>query len=68
MHMGFCNVLDHDGYIIVPRSNSFIIRGSDKPTIFVDERNRVHRSQVLVVFLRNLARLHIVLMATSQLP
>lgn len=67
MHMGFRNVLDHDGYIIVPRPDSFIVRGSDKPTIFVDKRDRVHGSQVLVVFLRDLARIHIIL-GTCQLP
>ena len=61
MHMGFRNVLDHDGDIIVPRPDSFVVRGSDEPTIFVDKRDRVYRSQVLVIFLRNLARIHIIL-------
>jgi len=61
MHVGFCNVLDDDGYVIVPGADSFIVRGGDKPTIFVDKCDRIDGTQVLVVFLRDVARIHIVL-------
>ena len=68
MHVGFGNVLDHDGYIVVPRPDGFIVRGSDKAAVFVDKGDRVDGSQVLVVFLGDVARIHVVLVGTGQLP
>lgn len=68
MHMGFRDVFDHDRYIIIPSPDGFVVRRSDKPTIFVHKRDRVYRSQVLVIFLRDLARIHIILGTTCQHP
>ena len=67
MHVRFSNVLDYDRYIIVPCPDRFIVRSGDKPTIFIDKRNCVDWSQVLVVFLGDVARIHIVLTAASRL-
>lgn len=61
MHMGLGDVLDHDRDIEVPGSYRFIIRGRDKPSVFVNEGNRVHRPQVLIVLLCDFTRVHIIL-------
>ena len=66
MHVGFRNVLDHDRYVIVPRPDRLIVRGGHEATVFVDERDRVHRPQVLVVLLRDLARVHVILAASGE--
>lgn len=65
VHMGFCDVLDHDWDIVVPRSDGFIVRRRDETSIFVDERNRVDGTQVLVVFLGDLSRVHVILVAAG---
>lgn len=61
MHMGFCDVLDNDGNIEVPGANRLVIRRGHKAPVFVDERDGVHRSKMLVVFLGDFSGVHIVL-------
>lgn len=61
MHVRFSNVLDHDGDIEVPCPYGLVIRRRDKATVFINEGDSVHRPQMLVVFLGNLTRVHIIL-------
>ena len=68
MHVGFCDVFDDDRDIIVPSTDRFVIRSSDEPSILVDECDRVDGAEMLVVFLGNLARVHIILHERFQLP
>jgi hypothetical protein len=63
--MGLRDVLDHDRDIIIPCSDGLIVRRRYKPTIFVDKRDRVDRAQVLIIFLGDLSRVHVILVAAS---
>ena len=66
MHEGLGNILDDDWDIKVPSADCFIVGRSHETSILVDECNRVDWAQVLVVFLRDLARIHIILYQTVR--
>lgn len=66
VHVGFGNVLDHNRNIIVPYTDRFVVRSGDKPPIFVNECDRVYRSQMLIILLRDFPRIHIVLLSISE--
>ena len=61
VHERLGDVLDYNRDVIVPCANRFVIRGSHKSPVFVYECNRIDRSQMLVVFLYDLARVDVVL-------
>lgn len=61
MHIRFGDVLDHNRDIIVPCTDRLIVRRRDETSVVVDESNRVDRSQMLVVFLRDFGGVHVVL-------
>lgn len=61
VHIGLSNVLDNDGNVVVPSSNTLVVRGSDEPSVFVDESDGVDGAEMLVVLLRDLVRVGIVL-------
>jgi hypothetical protein len=64
VHMWLGDVLDHHRDIEIPGTDRFVIRRRDEPPVVVDEGDRVHGTQVLVVLLSDLARVHVVLPAT----
>lgn len=55
VHVRFSNVLDDDGDIVVPSTDRFIVRGSHETSILIHERDRIDRTQMLVVRLYNLS-------------
>ena len=65
MHVWFGDILDDDGNIEVPCSDGLVIRSSDKPPVFVYERYSVHRSKVLIVFLRDIAGVDVILLGVN---
>jgi len=66
MHVRFGNVLDHHRNVKVPSSDCFIVRSRHKPPVFIYEGNSINRSKMLIVFLRDLARVHIILWSMSR--
>lgn len=61
MHMRLCDILDDDRDIIVPCANGLVVGCGDETSVLVDERDTVHRPKMLVIFLGNLTRVHVVL-------
>lgn len=61
MHVWFSDILDDHRYIKVPSPYCFVVRGGDEAAVFINESNGVDRTQVLIVFLCNVAGVHIVL-------
>lgn len=61
MHVRLGDVLDDDRDIEIPSSDRLVIRSCYEPSIFVDERNRIDRAKMLVVFLSNFSGIHIIL-------
>ena len=66
MHVRLCDVLDYNRDVEVPSSDGLVVRRGYEPPIIVHKRDCVHRPEMLVVFLRDLPRVHIVLMNTSS--
>ena len=66
MHVRLGNVLDHDWDIIVPCPDGFIVRSCDESPVFVDECDRVDRSEMLVVFLDDFGGVYVVLWYVSS--
>lgn len=65
VHMGLSDVLDDNWDIEIPGPNGLVVRCCYKPAVFINEGDSVHRSQVLVVFLRYFSRVYVVLIARS---
>lgn len=61
VHVRLGYVLDHHWDIEIPCSDSLIVGRRHKPPILVDECDGVYRSEMLIVFLRNLARVYVIL-------
>ena len=61
VHVRLCDILDDNRDVEVPGSDGLVIGCRDETPVLIDEGNRVHRTKVLVVFLRNLPRIHVVL-------
>ena len=61
MHIGFGNVLDDDRNVKVPSPYCFVVRCCNEPPILVDECNSVDRPKMLVVFLGDISRVHVIL-------
>lgn len=61
VHVRLCDVLDDNRDVEVPGADGLVIGGRHEPPVFVNEGDRVHGSQMLVVFLRYLSRVHVVL-------
>ena len=59
--MRLSNVLDDYGDVKVPGSDRLVIGGCNEPPILVNEGNRVDGPEMLVVFLRDFAGVHVVL-------
>lgn len=55
MHVRFGYVFDDDGNIPVPRPDRLVIRSRHEPAILIYEGDRVDSTEVLVVFLGDLA-------------
>jgi hypothetical protein len=67
MHMGLSNVLDHNWDVEIPCSYRLVIRCGDKPSVFVHKGDCVHRTKVLVIFLRDFTRIHVILFKQSNI-
>jgi hypothetical protein len=65
VHERVGDIFDDDGDVPVPDTDRLVVRGRDEPAVFVDEGDGVDRPEMLVVFLRDLARLGVVLRAIS---
>lgn len=61
MHRRFGDVLDHNRNIVVPHSNGLVIRCGNESTVVVDEIDGIDRSEMLIVFLSNFSRVHVIL-------
>ena len=61
MHVWLCDVFDHNRDVEIPGSYCLVIRGRDKPSVFVYKRDSIHWSQMLVILLRDFSRVHVVL-------
>lgn len=61
MHVRFCNILDDNGNIEVPCTDRLVIGGRDKSPVFVHEGDCIHWSEMLIVLLRDVARVHVIL-------
>jgi hypothetical protein len=61
MHRRIGNQLDRHRNIKVPHAHGLVIARSNETTIVVDEGDRVDRSEVLVVLLRDIAGTDVVL-------
>ena len=59
--MGFGDILDYNWDIEIPGPYSFIIGGCYKSSILIHESDCVDGTQMLVIFLRDLTRVHVVL-------
>ena len=61
MHVRLGDVLDHNRNVVVPRADSLVVGGGYESTILIYKRDGVHWAQVLIVFLDNLPRIHVIL-------
>lgn len=55
------NIFDHDGNVIVPCSYGLIVRCGYESAVVIHECDAVHWPKMLVVFLDNFGRVHVVL-------
>jgi len=67
VHVWFGNVLDDYGDVEIPRADRLIVRSGHKAPIFVNECDSIDRSKMLIVFLRDFARVDVVLCTVSVL-
>ena len=61
MHMGLCDVFDDNRDVEVPGADGLVVGSCHEPPVLVNERDCVHRSKMLVVFLSNLSRIDVIL-------
>ena len=61
VHVRFCDVLDNNRDVEVPGADGLVIGGGHEPSVLVNEGDCVHWSEMLVVFLGNLAGVDIIL-------
>ena len=61
VHVRLGNVLDNDGNIELPCTDRLVVRSRDESAVVVDEGDSIDRSKMLVVLLRDIARVHVVL-------
>ena len=61
MHERFGDVFDDNRDVKVPCTYSLVVRRRGEPSILIDESDRIHRSQMLVIFLRDLTSVYVVL-------
>ena len=61
VHVWFCDIFDHDWDVKVPCTYGLVIGRRHEPPVVINEGDSVHRTEMLVVFLGNLARVHIIL-------
>ena len=52
--MGLCDVFDDNRDVEVPGADGLVVGSCHEPPVLVNERDGVHRSKMLVVFLSNL--------------
>ena len=64
--MRLSDVLDDYGDVKVPGPDRLVVGGCYETSVLVDEGNRVDGSEVLVVFLRNFAGVHVILHTDGQ--
>lgn len=66
MHVWLGDILDHYRDIIVPCTNRLVVTRRHEPSVLINEGNGIDGTQVLVVFLHNLARAEIVLRQSKR--
>ncbi len=65
MHVWLSDVLDNDRDVKVPCAYRFIIRSRDESSVLVDEGDSIDGAEMLIVFLGNVTRIHIILDASQ---
>lgn len=68
VHVRLSDVFDHYGYVEIPCPDRFIIRCCHESSIFVHKGDRVDRSKMLIVFLSDVSRVHVVLDQDQHSP
>lgn len=61
VHVGFRNILNDNRNIEIPCPYGLVVRGCDEASVFINEGYRVYWSQMLIVFLSDFPRVHIIL-------
>ena len=61
MHVRLGDIFDCDRDIEIPCTNSLVVGCSNEPSVLVHESNGVDWSQVLIIFLRDLACSYVIL-------
>lgn len=64
--MRFCDVLYHDRNIVIPSTDGLIVRRRDKPSVLVHKSDSIDRTQMLVILLGYLPRIHVILHGRIQ--
>lgn len=59
--MRFGNVFDNHRNVVVPSADGLVVRSCHESPILIHECDRVHGTKMLVVFLCDLTRVHVVL-------
>ena len=59
VHPRVCHVFDLNRYTEIPHPNGFVITSGHKPPALVNKGNGVHRRQVIIIFLYDVARVQI---------
>ena len=66
--MRLCNVFDYDWYVEIPGSYSLVIGCCYKSAILIHKSDSVDGTQMLVVFLRDFSRVHVILRVGGRQP
>ena len=53
MHAGVRDILHVHGDVPLPDPHGLVVTGGDKPSVLVDEGDRVHGCQMSIIFLDN---------------
>lgn len=61
MHVRLGDVFDNDRNIIVPASDGFVIRSSDKSSVLIHECDGVYRAKMLIISLHNFTLSQVIL-------
>ena len=61
VHERLGDVLDDNWDVVVPSTYSFVIGGCDKTSIFVNKGDSVDWTEMLIVFLSDFSRIHVIL-------
>jgi hypothetical protein len=65
VHIRLRDIFDHNWNVVVPSSDSFIVGCCYEPPVLVHEGDSVDRTQMLIVFLRDLPRVHVILLKSA---